>query len=123
MKMSSCILLLLVGGLAGVAGCAPREESRAGGEVPMNRVVRGEVVATDSSAMVRDGDGILRLALDGEGRLTVLIPSGESQPRAAGLGTFSELEEGDFVEVAGETTRKDELRVYRSSHYLKKISP
>ena len=87
------------------------------------KVITGKVVDIDLSAMFVDGDGILLITSDEGSDVTILIPSGESQPQAAGLDLFPKLKKGDAVEIAGQSVGKDKLRVYLSSHYLKKVVP
>jgi hypothetical protein len=45
--------------------------------------------------MHREGDGILRILSNDGSNLTILIPSGESQPGATGLELFWSLNRGD----------------------------
>lgn len=84
-------------------------------------VINGVIVSFDMSAMVRDGDGILRILTNDKETMTVLIPSGEARPQAVGLDLLYNLnfEEERFVEIKGEVIAPNKIRVYRSSHYIK----
>ena len=139
MRQLSFVLVMLFWGFVVLTGCDSRTSETEPAIEPAKKevatsarpvagsakkgVVTGKVVNIDSSAMVTDGDGILHVSSNAGRNLTILIPSGESQPQATGLDLFSTLKEGDTVEIMGEVVGAEKFRVYQASHYIKRVVP
>ena len=105
-----------------LVGCGTHEsEINPLAEIGKTAVVKGKVTAIDTSAMARDGDGVLHIFTVQKNKIVVLVPTGFSPPSPKSRDVFLTLKKGDDVEVAGEVTGKNKLTISLVTHYLKKV--
>lgn len=111
--------LLLVSAVAATVGCASTPTTgalTAGREV----VVTGRVTAIDRAPLAYDGDGLLVLATDAHGAVTVHVPARINLCRASGLDVFTTATAGQRIEAAGTATGAADLSVcLQPTHHLR----
>lgn len=114
--------LLLVPAAAATVACAstPSTGALAAGR---EAVVTGRVTAVDRDPWAYDGDGLLVLATDTHGTVTVHVPARINLCRAQGLDLFTTATIGQRIVAAGTATGATDLSVcLEPTHHLRVVA-
>lgn len=91
---------------------------------PASEVLRvsGRVVSVDRAPMAYDGDGVLVLSTDAQGRITVHVPARSNLCKAQGLDVFHRATVGIRIEAVGTLIGPSDIAVcHEVTHRLKVV--
>lgn len=84
--------------------------------------ISGRIVSVDASPMAYDGDGLMVLATDTHGRVTVHVPARSNLCKAQGLDVFHRATAGMRIEAVGAPTDPSNLTVCVEANHRLRIT-